>query len=194
MENAVSLLKQFLDRLSPRQHNAYLISDTHFSEDDLRICCHRPFDDISEMDTTIADNWNATIKKDDTIYFLGDWGKNRWYWRKYLNGKKLSVKGNHDHGTRAPCTRILKTSNHKYLLVHDPYYGRHYHGWVIHGHHHNNFPKKYPFINGFNKTINVSAEVIGYKPVSLEAIEALDLSTIEWMQTAYSTPTRFTNL
>jgi calcineurin-like phosphoesterase family protein len=148
----MSLLKQLLDRLSPWQHNIYLISDTHFSEDDLRICCDRPFQDISEMDTIMADNWNATIQKDDTVYFLGDWGKNMWYWRNYLNGKKLSIKGNHDHGTRAPYTRILKR---KYLLVHDPSDVEHYYprwaGWVIHGHHHDNVPKKYPFINGIKK-------------------------------------------
>ena len=187
----MSLFKRLLDRLPIWQHNTYLISDTHFGEDDLRICCHRPFDDVDAMNTIIADNWNTTVQKYDTIYFLGDWGKNRWYWRKTLNGRIKSIKGNHDHGTRAPYTRILKTAKREYLLVHDPYYGRHYHGWVIHGHHHDNVPNKYPFINGYNKTINVCAEVIGYKPVSLEVIEALDLTKMQWMQYADSTPTWF---
>jgi calcineurin-like phosphoesterase family protein len=147
------------------------------------------------MNKILVDNWNKTVRKDDTAYFLGDWSdSNRWYWRDTkLNGKIISLKGNHDHGTRAEYTHILKTAKREYLLVHNPYYGRHYHGWVIHGHYHNNDLYKYPFINGYNKTINVSVEVVGYKPISINMIEALHLSTIKLMKTADSTPTRFTN-
>jgi hypothetical protein len=38
---------------------------------------------------------------------------------------------------------------------------------------HNNDLKEYPFINFKEKRINVSAEVIGYRPVSLRRIAAL---------------------
>jgi len=170
-----------------------------------------PFNDIGKMNKTLIDNWNKTVQKEDTVHFLGDWHNNadkqydkekdRQYWQKQLNGKILSIKGNHDHktcDTIYPRKRILKTTKREYLLVHDPddgeyWNGKPWKGWRIHGHHHNNYPNKHPFINGKKKTINVSVEVIGYKPVSLKVIEALDLTTIQWMQYADSTPTRFTN-
>ena len=38
---------------------------------------------------------------------------------------------------------------------------------MIHGHHHNNYPELFPLINKNNKTINVSAEVLDYKPIEL---------------------------
>ena len=43
-------------------------------------------------------------------------------------------------------------------------------GWIIHGHHHNNHPEKYPFINRINKTINVRVELTNYKPISLGSL------------------------
>ena len=43
-------------------------------------------------------------------------------------------------------------------------------GWVIHGHHHNNNLRWYPFINFELRRINVSAEVLGYIPVNLNHI------------------------
>jgi calcineurin-like phosphoesterase family protein len=50
--------------------------------------------------------------------------------------------------------------------------------------------KDYPFINGKKKTINVSAELINYKPVSLDHLLKLGLNSIERMDTVDSTPTR----
>jgi calcineurin-like phosphoesterase family protein len=41
---------------------------------------------------------------------------------------------------------------------------------VIHGHHHNNDLRHYPFIDFEHRRVNVSAEVIGYIPVSLKDI------------------------
>jgi len=224
MYNIMSLLRRSMDNLSPQQHDIYLISDTHFDEP--WFSCHRglgrhcgfsrpcwfsgdqwfysrcPFNDTAEMNKILVDNWNNTVRKDDTVYFLGDWSdSNRWYWRdKKLNGKLISIKGNHDLGTRAEYTTILKTAKREYLLVHNPFYGRHYPGWVIHGHYHNNDFYNYPFINGYSKTkngdykprtINVSVEVIGYKPISINWIEALHLSTIKEMNTFDSVPVRW---
>ncbi|HZD43627.1 MAG TPA: hypothetical protein VE134_06160, partial [Methanomicrobiales archaeon] len=52
------------------------------------------------------------------------------------------------------------------LLIHDPLQApRDFEGWVIHGHMHNNDLERYPFINFERRTINVSVEVIGYRPV-----------------------------
>jgi calcineurin-like phosphoesterase family protein len=225
MDNIMSWLKQLIDNLSP-QHDIYLISDTHFDEP--WFSCHRgfsrhcglsspgrlsnhrwfssvcPFNNLGEMNKILVDNWNKTVRKDDTVYFIGDWHededknydeeKDRQYWQSQLNGKILSIKGNHDHNTcetKYPYYRRLPTAKREYLLVHDPYYRRDWHGWRIHGHHHNNDLYNYPFINGDKKTINVSVEVIGYKPISINWIEALHLSTIKEMKTFDSVPVRW---
>jgi calcineurin-like phosphoesterase family protein len=220
-----------MDTLSHQQPDIYLISDTHFDEP--WFSCHRglgrhctysefkdcwkkeyrkysrpcPFNHLDEMNKILIDNWNKTVRKDDTVYFIGDWhddedkkdGKeeDRQYWQRQLNGKILSIKGNHDEQACVSIyrpKRILETARCQYLLVHDPHHqkywkGKPWKGWVIHGHYHNNDLYKYPFINGYNKTINVSVEVIGYKPISIDLIEALHLSTIRVMKTIDSTPT-----
>ena len=46
-------------------------------------------------------------------------------------------------------------------------------GWVIHGHVHNKELAKYPFFNPDKRTVNVSAEMIGYRPISLDEIHTL---------------------
>ena len=60
--------------------------------------------------------------------------------------------------------------------------------WVIHGHKHNNDMKNYPFINGVKKTINVCPELTGYRPVSLDYLTSLKLSSIKRMDTIDSVP------
>jgi calcineurin-like phosphoesterase family protein len=42
--------------------------------------------------------------------------------------------------------------------------------FLIHGHHHNNFPSTYHFYNSLAKTFNVSVELAKFKPVPLSTI------------------------
>ena len=66
---------------------------------------------------------------------------------------------------------MLDYGGFRFLLVHDPADCRSaFDGWVIHGHHHNNDLRHYPFIDFEHRRINVSAEVIGYIPVNLKDI------------------------
>lgn len=41
----------------------YIISDTHFNHKNIINYCNRPFRDINEMNNTIIDNWNKSVKK-----------------------------------------------------------------------------------------------------------------------------------
>ena len=76
-------------------------------------------------------------------------------------------------------------------LVHDPVnLPIKWDDWVIHGHKHNNDMKNYPFINGENKTINVSAELLNYKPVDLDFLISLKLDSIKRMDLVDSQPVR----
>jgi len=177
-----------------RKGSVYLISDTHFDHNNIIRYCHRPFRSVSEMNDLIISNWNNTVNQNDIVYFLGDWGFGKGsrpasYWRKRLNGKILSIKGSHDKKGRK--YRILKNKKHTFLLIHDPNDARRWKGWIIHGHVHNNKMDKYPFINGYRKTINVGVELTGYTPINLDILEALNIDSIKWMTTSNSSPERW---
>ena len=87
-----------------------------------------------------------------------------------LNGEIIFIKGNHDKfGEKF---KIIEYNGYKFMLIHNPdsSYTFNFDGWVIHGHHHANHLDEYPFINPIKKRVNVSVEVIDYKPVSLDLI------------------------
>ena len=85
--------------------NRFLISDTHFGHtntwekftlaDGSPL---RPFTSTEEMDETMVDNWNKTVRSQDTVYHLGDVVIARRHLEtvKRLNGRKILIRGNHD--------------------------------------------------------------------------------------------------
>jgi calcineurin-like phosphoesterase family protein len=78
----------------------YFTSDTHFGHANIIKFVNRPFENVQEMDEGLIQNWNAVVKKNDTVYHQGDVA----YWRRYdpsvvlgrLNGSIHLVLGNHD--------------------------------------------------------------------------------------------------
>jgi calcineurin-like phosphoesterase family protein len=139
--------------------------------------CDRPFSSVEEMNRTIIDNWNEVVEEDDFVYLVGDlaFGRRRSkmrYWLKKLNGNVILILGNHDKGYLDSIVHadkcVLFYKGKKFLLIHDPKMVNSGDDWVIHGHEHNNKPEKYPFMNGKNRTINVSVELINYTPISLD--------------------------
>lgn len=176
----------------------YLISDLHLDHSNIIQHCARPFSfsDIEEMNNVLINNWNDTIR-DNPIYFLGDlsWVKSprpTEYWLKKLRGQIYFVKGNHDTNVKnAEEYIILEYKDYKFLLIHDPdKLPFKWSGWIIHGHKHDNDIKNYPFINGDKRTINVSTELVGYKPISLDYLVSLGLDHIKRMDTIDSDPKR----
>lgn len=175
----------------------YFIADTHFDHINIISFCMRPFYDIDSMNYALVSYWNKTVKPEDTVYFLGDltFGRGRRphkFWLDKLNGNITFIKGSHDYEQREGetgitiCTNLvteefpnvsfhdsleIELANQKFFLVHDPdHVPLDWTGWIIHGHHHNNWPNEYPFISKENKRINVSVEMIDYTPISLEKI------------------------
>jgi calcineurin-like phosphoesterase family protein len=161
----------------------FFIGDTHFDHKNIIRYTHRPFSNAHEMNEVIKHNWNENTKDSDQVYFLGDYtgppskwlGKYRVqleFWIKQLKGKKISIIGNHDRdGVYLDFEKstILHTNQYNFLLVHNPVDSiAGWQGRIIHGHVHNNNMDRYPFINGEQKTINVSAELTDFKPVSLD--------------------------
>jgi len=156
----------------------YFISDLHLDHTNIIKYCNRPFKSKEEMNETMVDNWNNTVKDTATLFFLGDmaYGKGSRdadYWIKKLKGKIYFIKGNHEkvQHRNAYNELILNYNGKKYYLTHDPaHIPKDWKDWAIHGHKHNNSLDEFPLVNKKNKTINVSCELLNYKPTRLSAI------------------------
>ncbi len=191
--------------------SVYFVGDTHFDHRNIIKYCHRPFSNVTEMNRAIENNWNSTVADDDVVYFLGDWSfgwrhRPAAYWKGQLKGNIVSIRGSHDRkpgGIQFLDLEELHVDGYDFLLIHNPNPNdRHqtdeqkqklqnWHGWVIHGHVHNNEMDRYPFVNGDQKTINVGAELINYRPVSLEYLLSLNLDSIKRIRTIDSQPERW---
>ncbi len=161
----------------------WLISDLHFDHENIIKYCHRPFKDKEEMNKICLENWNNTINDKDDVFFLGDmsFGKGSHssdYWLKKLKGKIYFIKGNHEevHYDTSYAQAILKYNGQRFFLIHDPaLVPKDWHDWTIHGHKHNNDMREFPLINKEKRTINVSCELLNYKPIRLtELIAKID--------------------
>jgi len=157
----------------------FLIADLHLGHANIIRYCSRPFlvSDVREMDHVLIKNWNYTISPLNRVYYLGDlrYGKDALsalQYRKKLKGCITFIEGNHDDPELGAVPRImLKYRGFTFLLVHDPASApEEFDGWIIHGHHHNNDLRDYPFIDFEHRRINVSAEVIGYVPENLNTL------------------------
>lgn len=173
----------------------YLISDLHLDHSSIIENCARPFSpaNVDEMNQVLTENWNNTVGNGD-IYFLGNLSSEKGdppadHWRKVLNGKMHFIQGSNDDIPGSKEYAVLKCGRYTFLLAHDPdSLPINWHGWVIHGHKHNNDMKNYPFINGDRKTINVCPELLNYRPVSLDFLASLKLSSVRRMDTIDSVP------
>lgn len=185
-------------------NDVYFIGDIHLDHNNIIKYCHRPFSNVVEMNNTIINNWNQTVGTNDKVYFLGDYTgplsrriyyEKLRYWTERLKGNKISILGNHDRdggSIKFDKTKVLRVNGYNFLLIHDPLERKtEWHGWIIHGHFHNNKMDNYPFINGERKTINVSADLINFTPVSLNYLLSLELSSIKRMRTIDSEPERW---
>ena len=157
----------------------FFTADTHFNHANIIRYSKRPFPDVETMNRVLSENWIESVTPEDTMVFVGDFAMGRYehLLRKVMVCKTIFVKGNHDKKLVVPChflnreTRITSENGTQFLVIHDPdEISPDYHGWVIHGHHHNNYPDTYPFFNPDRKTINVGVDMTGFRPVSLDEI------------------------
>lgn len=179
----------------------FLISDLHLDHYNIIKYCNRPFSSVREMNWFIVNNWNNVVKDNDVVYFLGDmsFGKGSReadYWLKKLKGKIIFIKGSHDKPKKIKTFNefILEYKHIKFLLIHDPKDAKNWNSWIVHGHHHNHDLENYPFINGEKKTINMSIELINYKPLDIEELFRLNFKNIRFMEKVDSKPVYSTHL
>lgn len=78
----------------------FYIADCHFGHKNILRFDNRPFVDLEQMEEVMFMNWNASVRKGDWVYILGDfcWGKADEWLRlvTQLNGQKVLIEGNHD--------------------------------------------------------------------------------------------------
>lgn len=160
--------------------NIFLISDTHFGHRSICVFTRpdgsklRPWDDPSEMDEAMVENWNKVVKPDDVVYHLGDVVINRRCLATLgrLNGSKRLILGNHDifnHEDYLPYFKRLHGSLKlgDLLLTHIPVHHESVAHWTtcnVHGHiHAHDIPSA--------KYFNVCVEMIDYAPIALEDLK-----------------------
>jgi calcineurin-like phosphoesterase family protein len=89
----------------------WFTSDLHIGHEGIlspKMTTRRDFANIRDHDETIVANWNAKVRKDDTVWMLGDFAYKTTedYARKVfdrLNGTKHLIRGNHEKlGIRMP--------------------------------------------------------------------------------------------
>ena len=158
--------------------SAYYISDLHLGHENMAI--KRGFSCADEMNEYIIKSWNSVVNKKDTVYCLGDITMERSIFYPLLDklkGYKKIILGNHDKPQHVPellkyvnnvsSSKLIKNGEYgNILLSHIPIHPQEFEyrlDYNIHGHvHENTYPDK--------RYINVSAEVIDYKPKTLEEL------------------------
>jgi len=195
----------------------YFISDTHFSHTNIIKYCNRPFikpgdlDDkgnwkseylsnlrCKEMNDTIIKNWNSKVTKEDTVFFVGDWGFTKSTEapdgtkfdtiRPLLNGNIIFIDGSHDknNGCRTPILSIIIKHGGKIMeLCHDPEHIRKDIIWHLCGHWHGKYGK---FIKkDKNIIVDLSVENWNYYPIDInEIMQAYS----EWARRGYKNETK----
>ena len=174
----------------------FIISDTHFFHENIIKYCNRPFQNVRDMNATMFNNWNKTVQKNDIVIHLGDISANllnnhnslKWILNN-LNGKKILVKGNHDHCSDNFYYKCSFQKIFEYLEIND-YFLCHYPCFenskykqeieqkyidifkkskcskIIHGHNHNNYSNEVsPSWDDGIFRINTSVEVQNYTPM-----------------------------
>ena len=157
-------------------------SDLHLGHENIIGYCDRPFLDVEDMNRTLWDHMHAALTPDTVLVVVGDMAMrqalNAATWQRVreldCRGRHL-VLGNHDL-TGAGRLRAQGFDRVWSLMVsggEPPLIWTHYpldevpDGYInIHGHVHDDPPRRTPHIN-------VSVEQLDYEPVSLAALRAL---------------------
>jgi calcineurin-like phosphoesterase family protein len=164
----------------------YVISDNHFDHANVIKYAKRPYADVHEMNADMIKKWNEVVSKKSEVLYLGDFCLGfADAPRKYttaLNGTKVLIKGNHDNRTKSFYLRngfnsvikdgmFMEINSQAYLFTHRPVKPEVLGSKIInvHGHVH-----EYSLAD--SRYINVSGDVLGYKPVHISKLKELAAS------------------
>ncbi len=137
---------------------------------------------LNKMNSDLIRRWNARVKEDDVVFYVGDFcfkstklGKEgapikALDWIKQLNGHIIFIKGNHDKNNSLKTiveSLTIKYGSLRVNLVHNPERANTNFRINFTGHVHNNWEiKRF----GITDCINVGVDVWNYYPVTFEEI------------------------
>ena len=166
----------------------YFIADTHFGHENIIRMCHRPFNNIEQMNKKIIENWNSKIKGNDHVYILGDMFfrcKDPEQILRVLKGKKHLIVGNHDGWAKnhelqkyfVSIDNYLEFSDGKNYLVlsHYPmlsyHHEKHKNTYMIHGHIHADTDANFfPLLANRERILNAGVDINDFFPVTIEEL------------------------
>ena len=168
-----------------RGEGLFFTSDQHFNHANIIKYANRSFNNISEMNQTMINNWNNVVSKADTVFILGDfcfapavgWEKIL----KQLAGDKVLILGNHDYKNFHPNLypyfidvrdrMEIQIESQKIMLDHYPavsYNGMNRGSWQFYGHIHE---QKFEYATSLQYCVCV--EQNQYTPISYREIEEI---------------------
>lgn len=166
----------------------YFTADTHYSHKNIIKYEDRPFKTIDEMDEYLIYKHNQKVKKNDNVYFIGDFAfcnANRAIdIISRLNGNKYLIYGNHDKVVKENALvraefvwcrdyAVIYEKEIPIILFHYPIqvWDRKHHGSIhLYGHIHSNKDNHHPMINDLVNAYNVGVDVRNFEPITLEEI------------------------
>lgn len=163
--------------------NVFFIGDTHFNHVGIfKFGIRTKFKNLEEHDRYIINRINSVIGKRDILYHVGDvtMGTDPDILKRTIgkcNGRKILVKGNHDHYPISEYIKyfddILGTVKYKeFWLSHFPIHPQEFYKRIVNIHGHIHDPLK--MIKNDKRYICVSPEFLNdYTPISLDEIRKI---------------------
>lgn len=170
----------------------YFIADMHLGHENIIQLCNRPFKTIEEMDEALISNWNRKVKKNDTVYIIGDlmWkGIDPKIYLERLNGNKVLIIGNHDSNWLCKCNpldyfkivtnmHIDSLNCHTVTMCHYPMLewkksrkeGSSKLGYLIYGHIHNKIDEMYSYLFEKENALNAGVDINNFEPVTFDEL------------------------
>lgn len=157
----------------------YVIGDHHFNHENIIEYADRPFESVTDMNTSMQNRWKDTVSQNDPILHMGDvaFTSESMTAEDYLSnlpGNPTLLLGNHDDQINAEKFQYLcveqttiQHQGYRFYCTHRPEnVPSDWTEWVIHGHVHND----QPFIDYNNNKLNVSVEQIRYTPIPVPVL------------------------
>jgi calcineurin-like phosphoesterase family protein len=164
--------------------DTWFTSDFHLGHFNIIRYCNRPFADTREMDEVIVDRLNASVKPNDTLYFLGDFclGKpdNVAAYRNRLACHTIHfIDGNHDKTTQKlqhlfsswSSLSEIHVGKQGIVLCHYAMkvWSHHSRGtWQLYGHSHGNLPD-----DPISLSMDVGVDSHDFRPWHFDEIQAV---------------------
>lgn len=159
-------------------------ADLHFGHGNIITYCNRPFTSVAEMNEGLVSRWNAKVKPNDIVYFIGDFS----FMSEIetleillrLNGRIRIIPGNHDRkilksvALQRQFDAVLpelyeeKINGTSVVMCHYPMmsWNKAHHGSNhLHGHSHGMIPFDPKF-----RRLDVGADVHNCEPISWDEV------------------------